>query len=196
MRPREVPFANGDDSASGASPSAHPIRRPSALRRERVQNQKEQQRANGGVDDRGDNAHAEVDAELRQQPPADKGTYDTDDKVIDDPVSSAMHDLSGQPSCNEADRQYDDETFTRHDNLSITRQRELPSIPAGHPIDRKPPRQTRNLRKASLSRSQQNIGGGQRTWRVRTPKTPGRCNLWQSLFRWSTTAKASKSRTR
>ena len=35
-QPREVPFANGDDNASGASPSAHPIRRPGGLRRARV----------------------------------------------------------------------------------------------------------------------------------------------------------------
>jgi hypothetical protein len=32
----------------------------------------------------------------------------------DEPKPGALHDLAGEPSCNEADHQYDKETFTRH----------------------------------------------------------------------------------
>src|ERR1700722_16671534 len=101
------------------APSSTPSAVPAASTANESYNQKEQHRADSGVDDCSDDASAEVDAELRQQPPADKGTHDADDKVIDDPVSSAGHDLSGKPSCNETDREYEGETFTRPDTLSI-----------------------------------------------------------------------------
>jgi hypothetical protein len=39
--------------------------------------------------------------------------------VADNPEPGALHDLAGQPSGNEADHQYDQETFTRHVHLPI-----------------------------------------------------------------------------
>jgi len=49
-----------------------------------------------------------LDAQSGQQPPADEGSYDADDEVVDEPVSGASDDLARQPSCNEADRKDDD----------------------------------------------------------------------------------------
>jgi hypothetical protein len=79
--------------AQSSTPSAV----PAASTANESWNQKEQHRADSGVgvDNCSDDASAEVDSELRQQPSADKGTHDADDKVIDDPVSCAVHDLSG-----------------------------------------------------------------------------------------------------
>src|SRR5437016_1186682 len=106
--------------APTASPSAAPApsASPAASAANEPENQQKQHRADRGVDDRSDNAHANVDAELRQQPVADEGAYDSDDEVADDPIPRAAHDLAGQPSCNDADQQDDEETFTRHDTLS------------------------------------------------------------------------------
>jgi hypothetical protein len=60
-----------------------------------------------------------VDAELRQQPPADEGAYDSDDKVADDPIPGASHDLARQPSSDKADHDDDEKTFIRHDTLAL-----------------------------------------------------------------------------
>ena len=56
-------------------------------------NQQEQQRANSGVDDRADDPRANVDAELRQEPPTNEGSDNPDDKIADDPEPSAAHNL-------------------------------------------------------------------------------------------------------
>jgi hypothetical protein len=76
------------------------------------------QSADGGVDDSGNNAGAEVNTELRKQPTTDEGAYYSDDDIADDPKPGALHDLTGQPSGNDADDQYDQETFNRHVTLS------------------------------------------------------------------------------
>jgi hypothetical protein len=55
-----------------------------------------------------------MNAELRKQPTADKGTDNSNDEIADDSKPGASHDLAGQPSGNEADQQYDQETFARH----------------------------------------------------------------------------------
>ena len=90
------------------TPATAPSPSPAASAANESENQEEQQRADRGVDDRGDSARAKMDAESGQQPPADEGSYDADDVVIDDPVSGALDDLASQPSRNEADREYDD----------------------------------------------------------------------------------------
>jgi hypothetical protein len=56
---------------------------------------------------------------LRKEPTANEGTSDSDEKVADNPEPGALHNLTGQPSGNEADHQYDQETFTRHVHLRI-----------------------------------------------------------------------------
>jgi hypothetical protein len=60
-----------------------------------------------------------VEAELRQEPAADEGACDSDEEVADDPETGALHDLARQPSGNEADHQYDQQTFTRHVHVLV-----------------------------------------------------------------------------
>jgi hypothetical protein len=60
-----------------------------------------------------------VEAELRKEPAANEGTRDSDKEVADNPKSGALHNLAGQPSGDEADQQYDQETFARHVHFLI-----------------------------------------------------------------------------
>ncbi len=60
-----------------------------------------------------------MDVELRKQPIADEGAYDPNDEVADESKAGALYDLAGQLSGNEADNEYDQETFTRHVHLCI-----------------------------------------------------------------------------
>jgi hypothetical protein len=101
------------------APTPSPSAPPAAAATEKPENQKEQQRANRGVDNRADNSKAKMDAELRQQPTANEGSYDSDDEVVDESVSSATDNLTSQPSRDEANQKEDEETFTRHDILRI-----------------------------------------------------------------------------
>jgi hypothetical protein len=39
---------------------------------------------------------------LRQEPAADEGAHNSNDEIADDPKPGALHDLTGQPSSNEA----------------------------------------------------------------------------------------------
>src|ERR1700736_5425090 len=125
-------------------PTASPSAAPSPSAADEPENQQEQHRADRGVDDRSDNTHANVDAELRQQPVADEGAYDSDDEVAEDPIPGAAHDLAGQPSGNDADQQDDEETFTRHDTLSqISTESGRPltaALPSGGKAAHPPPR--------------------------------------------------------
>jgi hypothetical protein len=54
-----------------------------------------------------------VEAKLRKEPAANEGTCDSNEEVADDPETGTLHDLASQPSGNEADYQYDQQTFTR-----------------------------------------------------------------------------------
>jgi hypothetical protein len=60
---------------------------------------------------------AEVEVELRNEPTANEGACDSHEEVVENPEPGAPHDLASQPSGNEADQQYDQETFTRHVHL-------------------------------------------------------------------------------
>jgi hypothetical protein len=55
-----------------------------------------------------------MDTEPRQQPVADEGADDPDQKVANDPEPSATNDFTSQPSRNDADEQYDQQAFVRH----------------------------------------------------------------------------------
>jgi hypothetical protein len=59
---------------------------PCAILRSR---QQQYQRADGGVDDRRNNARAKMDAELRKQPTTDERANDSNDEIADDPKSLA-----------------------------------------------------------------------------------------------------------
>jgi hypothetical protein len=59
--------------------------------------------ADGGVDDRRNNAGTEMDANSRQQPVANECADNTDDEIADEPISGSSYDLSGQPAGNKTD---------------------------------------------------------------------------------------------
>jgi hypothetical protein len=88
-----------------------PTPSPATSAANKADDQQEYQRADGGIDDRRNKAHAKVDIELGKQPAADEGTGNSNDEIADDPKPGASRDLTGQPSGNEADRQYDQEAF-------------------------------------------------------------------------------------
>jgi len=88
-----------------------PTPSPSTSAANKADDQQEYQRANSGVDDRRKEARAEVDIELGKQPAADKSTGNSNDEIADKPKPGASSDLTGQPSGDDADRQYDQEAF-------------------------------------------------------------------------------------
>jgi hypothetical protein len=92
-----------DEVASGRLPTSPPTPSPPASATNEPDDQQQYQRADGGVDDRRNNARAKMDAELRKQPTTDEGAYNSNDEIADDPKPGALHDLAGQPSGNEAD---------------------------------------------------------------------------------------------
>src|ERR1700676_1709418 len=67
-----------------------------------------------------------MDAQLRQQPAADEGADNPEAGIGDQAEARAAHDLSGQPSRNQTNKQNDENAFTRHDFLPLRRQ--LPMI--------------------------------------------------------------------
>jgi hypothetical protein len=92
-----------DEVASGRLPTSPPTPSPPASATNEPDDRQQYQRADGGVDDRRNNARAKMGAELRKQPTTDEGAYNSNDEIADDPKPGALHDLPGQPSGNEAD---------------------------------------------------------------------------------------------
>src|SRR5262249_38448883 len=83
-------------SREGKSPSAPAGNEP--------QNDQENDRTDGGRDDGRNNAGAEGDAQLGQQPTADEGAGDSDAEVRDEAEAGAFDDLSRKPSRDQADQ--------------------------------------------------------------------------------------------
>ena len=46
-----------------------------------------------------------------------KAPTTSDDEVADQPEAGTLYDLTGEPSCNDADHDYHEKTFTRHVHL-------------------------------------------------------------------------------
>src|SRR5207247_5488107 len=80
------------------SPPTSPTPSPSASATDEPDDQQQYQRADGGVDDRRNNARAKMDAEMRKKPSPNEGAYDSNDDITDDPKPGASHDLARQPS--------------------------------------------------------------------------------------------------
>jgi hypothetical protein len=55
-----------------------------------------------------------MNAQPGQQPASDKGAQNPDKEITNDPETGPAYDLTCQPACNETDKQYDQEAFTRH----------------------------------------------------------------------------------
>jgi hypothetical protein len=60
-----------------------------------------------------------MDAELWKQPTPEKSAQDTNDEIANHTEPGSVNDLTGQPSCKEADNQYDQQAFSRHVHLRI-----------------------------------------------------------------------------
>src|ERR1700720_17100 len=103
-----------------SAPLARP-RRPKRRRRlrsgslDQPDDDQQDDRADKGVDDRGDKAATDGDADLRQQPTGDECADDADDDVADQSEAAAFHDHAGQPAGNRADDEPNDEGLYVHD---------------------------------------------------------------------------------
>jgi hypothetical protein len=84
-----------------------------------------------------------VEAELRKEPTADEGAYNSYEEVADDSKPGALHDLPSQPPGDETDQQYDQETFTRHVHIRILQMHQ--------PADEFPPAQVMQVRSSKTA---------------------------------------------
>jgi hypothetical protein len=94
---------------SASAPASAPA--ASEATPQKPNHKQKQDRANGSVDDRGDNAGTEMDADLRQQPVANKRADNAYYQIADESESGPPDDLSSQPAGNKTDEQYDQQTF-------------------------------------------------------------------------------------
>jgi len=92
---------NSCGATNGRLRTFPPTRLPSATNE--PDDQQQDQRTNGGVDDCRNNSQAKMDAELRKQPTADEGAYDSNEEIANDPKADALQDLASHPSGGEAD---------------------------------------------------------------------------------------------
>src|SRR5882757_1750124 len=72
------------------------------------------QAENDQQDHRADDAAADHDAELRQQPTADEGADDADDDIADQPEAEPGDDHAGEPARDRADDEQNDDTLQIH----------------------------------------------------------------------------------
>jgi hypothetical protein len=96
------------------SPTTAPSAAPSTATAEQPHDEEQQYRADRSIDDCADDAAAEMDAKLRQQPAADKGTQDANNQITDDAKAGPADDLTRQPARDKTHEQYNQQAFARH----------------------------------------------------------------------------------
>src|SRR5512139_234500 len=96
---------------------------PQQLAADKSDDHQENDRADGGVDDRSDEAGEGDETQLLEQPDADEGADDTDDDVPEQPESKSAHDLPGEPAGNRADDE--------HNNKAVYSNHGVLPLPAG-----------------------------------------------------------------
>jgi hypothetical protein len=84
---------------------------PTAASSDNPEDQQKYHGPDGGGGNRVHNPGANTDAQPGQQPRADEGADNPDDDVANDPEAGSLHELSGEPACNETYDQNDDKTF-------------------------------------------------------------------------------------
>ena len=89
-------------------------REPLSNAPDQSQSDQEDNRADEGVDDRGNKAAADCDAELRQQPASDQTAENANDDVADQPVPTAFDQHTGKPTSDGTDDQPNDECLCVH----------------------------------------------------------------------------------
>jgi hypothetical protein len=93
------------------APAPAPAATKAAAAANKPYDEKEYHRTDGRVDDSRHDTDAKVDTDLGQQPVANEGPDDPDEKVTDETKRGASHDLARQPSGNKAYQQYDEKTL-------------------------------------------------------------------------------------
>src|SRR5262249_26664706 len=88
------------------TPATTPIDQP--------ENKQQQNGADRGRYDRGNQPASQMDAQFRQQPSADQRSDDPDADIRDETETGAAHDLTGEPAGDQSDDQDDQKTFPRH----------------------------------------------------------------------------------
>src|ERR1700722_12622429 len=88
--------------------------RRAALSPDQPQDDQEDHRADKRVDDGGDKARADIDAELRQQPPGDDRADNADHDVAQQPIAAAFDHHSGKPAGDGSDDQPNDNALDAH----------------------------------------------------------------------------------
>jgi hypothetical protein len=78
------------------------------------QNEQQDNRADEGVDDCGNDPAADYDADLWQQPAGDQGADNADDNITDQPVAAAFDRHTGQPTGDGANDQPNDQCLCVH----------------------------------------------------------------------------------
>jgi len=114
LRYTNEPLPLRRDRSQSPTPTTAPAASPSTAIAEQPHEEEQQYRADGSVDDRADETAAEMDAKLRQQPAADKGTQDADNQITDNSKAGPAYDLTRQPTCDETYEEYDQQAFARH----------------------------------------------------------------------------------
>jgi hypothetical protein len=96
----------------------HPSKTPSAPSPSPATNEpddeEQQYRTDGCVDDGADHSNTEMDTKLGQQPTSNKGAHNSDNQVADDSKTSPLHDLARKPAGNETYEQHDQQALARH----------------------------------------------------------------------------------
>jgi hypothetical protein len=77
------------------------------------QEQQQDNRSDGGVDDVRRRANAEMNAQSRQNPVANEGAENSDNNVTNESEAAASHELPCQPSGDKSNQQDHKQTLTR-----------------------------------------------------------------------------------
>jgi hypothetical protein len=81
----------------GRASTAAPTAAPAAPISDEPDDEKQHDRADGGIDDRADNSDTKMETELRHQPVANEGADNPDYHVTNEPKAGPLDDLTGQP---------------------------------------------------------------------------------------------------
>src|SRR5882672_11875115 len=87
---------------------------PAAASKKQPHDEQQDDGADRGIKDLAHEAGADGDAEPWKQQAGDQRAGDTDENIADDPKAGAAHDLPGQPACDQADEQNNENAFIGH----------------------------------------------------------------------------------
>jgi hypothetical protein len=76
---------------------------PAASAPQESDNEEQHDRADRGIENQTDDSGSEMDIEARHQAVSNERAYQSDDDVADEPETGPAHDLTCQPSSNQAD---------------------------------------------------------------------------------------------